>query len=113
VLFVLTLKLLEKYKDDPRCASCDRALPVLSNQKYISYLKELADICGIEKNLTTHTARHTFATSVALSNGVPSGSVSKMLGHKKISTTQHYARILDIRVSEDMQKLRDRLNRAR
>jgi site-specific recombinase XerD len=81
-------------------------LPVLTNQKYNSYLKELADICGIYKNLTTHTARHTFATTVTLSNGAPIESVSKMLGHKKLQTTQHYARVLDIKVSEDMKALR-------
>lgn len=87
-----------------------KVLPVLSNQKYNAYLKEIATICGITKNLTTHTARHTFGTTVTLSNGVPIESVSKMLGHKKISTTQHYARVLDIKVSEDMQRLKDRLN---
>jgi site-specific recombinase XerD len=66
-------------------------------------------MCGISKNLTTHTARHTFATTITLSNGVPIESVSKMLGHKKIQTTQHYARVLDIKVSEDMQILKDKL----
>jgi site-specific recombinase XerD len=111
-LLPVTLQILEKYKNDPQCANSDKALPVLSNQKYNSYLKELADICGIDKKLTTHTARHTFGTSVTLSNGVPIESVSKMLGHKKISTTQHYARVLDIKVSEDMQKLKDRLRSA-
>ncbi len=74
-------------------------------------MKEIADICGIYKNLTTHTARHTFATTVTLSNGVPIESVSKMLGHKKLQTTQHYARVLDIKVSEDMQALKNRLQK--
>ncbi len=87
-------------------------LQVLSNQKYNSYLKEIADICGISKNLTTHTARHTFATTITLTNGVPIESVSKMLGHKKIQTTQHYARVLDIKVSADMQILKNKIKQC-
>jgi site-specific recombinase XerD len=84
-------------------------ITVLSNQKMNSYLKEIADACGISKILTFHIARHTFATTVTLSNGVPIETVSKMLGHKNIRTTQHYAKILDIKVSEDMKALRERL----
>jgi len=110
-LLPVSQKILDVYKDHPQCINNRRLLPVLSNQKYNSYLKELADICGISKNLTTHTARHTFATTVTLSNGVPIETVSKMLGHKKLQTTQHYARVLDIKVSEDMQNLRARLIR--
>lgn len=110
-LLPMSQKILDVYKDNPQCINSRKLLPVLSNQKYNSYLKELADICGISKNLTTHTARHTFATTVTLSNGVPIESVSKMLGHKKLQTTQHYARVLDIKVSEDMQVLRARLNK--
>jgi len=71
-----------------------------------SYLKEIADACGIIKDLTFHIATHTFATTVTLANGVSIESVSKMLGHKNIRTTQHYAKILDAKVSEDMSKLR-------
>ena len=67
-----------------------------------AYLKEIADLCGVNKELTYHIARHTFATTVTLSNGVSIESVSKMLGHKNIRTTQHYAKILDSKVSEDM-----------
>ena len=74
-----------------------------------SLLKEIADVCGINKILTFHIARHTFATTVTLSNGVPIESVSKMLGHKNIRTTQHYAKILDMKVSEDMQLLSKKL----
>jgi site-specific recombinase XerD len=73
-----------------------------------AYLKEIADICGINKNLTFHLARHTFATTVTLTNGVPIESVSKMLGHKSLKTTQHYAKILDRKVSDDMKALRNR-----
>ncbi len=69
-LLPVSQKILNEYKDHPQCVNSGKLLPVLSNQKYNSYLKELADICGISKNLTTHTARHTFATTVTLSNGV-------------------------------------------
>jgi site-specific recombinase XerD len=86
-----------------------RLLPILSNQKTNSYLKEIADLCGINKNLTFHVARHTFATTVTLTNGVPIESVSRMLGHKNLKTTQHYAKILDKKVGEDMRQLRARL----
>jgi site-specific recombinase XerD len=71
-----------------------------------SYLKELADICGITKNLSMHVAPHTYATSVTLSNGVPIETVSKMLGNTSLKTTQIYARIVDSKISEDMEKLK-------
>jgi site-specific recombinase XerD len=74
-----------------------------------AYLKEIADVCGITKDLTSHIARHTFATTVTLSNGVPIESVSKMLGHTNLRTTQHYAKILDRKVSDDMQALKQKL----
>jgi len=74
-----------------------------------AYLKEIADVCGITKNLTFHIARHTFATTVTLSNGVPIESVSKMLGHRNLKTTQHYAKVLDRKVSDDMRGLREKL----
>ena len=83
-------------------------LPVLSNQKMNSYLKEIADLCSITKKMTFHTARHTFATTITLTNGVPIETVSKMLGHKNLKTTQHYAKILDIKVSDDMKGLREK-----
>ncbi|GGW49396.1 hypothetical protein GCM10007383_36620 [Arenibacter certesii] len=73
-----------------------------------AYIKEIADLCGISKNLTFHLARQTFATTVTLSNGVPIETVSKMLGHKSLKTTQHYAKILDLKVSADMQLLREK-----
>ena len=79
-----------------------KLLPILTNQKMNAYLKEIADLCQIDKELTYHIARHTFATTITLSNGVSIESVSKMLGHKNIKTTQHYAKILDKKVSDDM-----------
>ena len=101
--------LMDKYKDHPQCIVQDKLLPVFSNQKMNAYLKEIAETCGITKNLTFHIARHTFATTVTLSNGVPIETVSKMLGHKNIRTTQHYAKILDLKVSEDMMTLKKKL----
>jgi len=103
------MELITKYEDHPQCVNDGLLLPVLSNQKMNSYLKEIADACGIGKELTFHIARHTFATTVTLGNGVSIESVSKMLGHKNIRTTQHYAKILDAKVSEDMCKLKQRL----
>jgi len=100
--------LLEKYENHPQVVNQEKLLPILSNQKTNSYLKEIADACGINKELTFHIARHTFATTVTLSNGVPIESVSKMLGHKNLKTTQHYAKILDLKVSNDMQILKEK-----
>ena len=84
-----------------------KVLPVYSNQKTNQNLKEIAKACGIHKNITFHVARHTFATTVTLSNGVPIETVSKLLGHTKLSTTQIYARVLQKKVGEDMQNLMD------
>ena len=108
-LLPMAEEIITKYKDHPQCINQGKLLPILSNQKMNAYLKELADMCGIQKELTFHIARHTFATSVTLTNGVPIESVSKMLGHKNLRTTQHYAKILDKKVSEDMQILRLKL----
>jgi len=102
------LEILDRYKDHPYCINKDRLLPVPCNQKMNAYLKEIADLCGISKKFATHTARHTFATTVTLTNGVPIETVSKMLGHKNLKTTQHYAKILDRKVSDDMKALREK-----
>ena len=84
-------------------------LPIPANQKCNDYLKEIAAICGIEKRLTFHLARHTFATTVTLTNGVPIESVSKMLGHRSLKTTQVYAKIVHNKLAEDMSNLSNRL----
>ena len=105
----VTQMIIDKYSDHPQAVYEDKLLPILSNQKMNGYLKEIASICEIEKELTFHIARHTFATTVTLTNGVPIESVSKMLGHKNLKTTQHYAKVLDKKVSEDMKLLREKL----
>lgn len=104
------VKILTKYKDDFRAQAEGKLFPVMTNQKMNSYLKEIAELCGIEKNLTCHLARHTFATTVTLSNGVPIETVSKMLGHTKISTTQIYAKVVEQKISDDMIALQKRLS---
>ncbi|HTN19788.1 MAG TPA: site-specific integrase [Pelobium sp.] len=103
------LSIVEAYKDHPRSIAHGTIFPVISNQKLNSYLKEIGDICGIQKNLTFHLARHTFATSVTLSNGVPIETVSKMLGHTSIRTTQIYAKVVEHKVSFDMDILKNKL----
>lgn len=104
----VTQMIIDKYENHPQSTNEDKLLPILSNQKMNAYLKEIAAICNINKELTFHIARHTFATTVTLTNGVPIESVSKMLGHKNLRTTQHYAKVLDRKVSEDMKILKDK-----
>ena len=87
-----------------------RLLPIPSNQKVNNYLSEIAGLCGIEKNLTYHLARHTFATTITLANGVPIETVSKLLGHSSIKTTQIYARITENKIKKDMEMLAAKLN---
>ncbi len=103
------LEIVEKYKNHPRALAIGTAFPVLSNQKLNAYLKEIADLSGIAKNLTFHLARHTFATTVTLTNGVPIETVSKMLGHTSIRTTQIYAKVVEKKIGEDMRTLREKL----
>jgi len=106
----VTQMIIDKYEIHPQCINEDKLLPILSNQKMNAYLKEIAGVCEIEKELTFHIARHTFATTVTLTNGVPIESVSKMLGHKNLRTTQHCAKVLDRKVSEDMKILKDKFS---
>ena len=106
-LLPTALEIINRYKNNKECELKGTVLPVLTNQKMNSYLKEIADACGIHTNLTFHIARHTFATTVTLSNGVPIETVAKMLGHRNLKTTQHYAKILDKKISDDMRRLKD------
>ncbi|TDH19778.1 site-specific integrase [Segetibacter sp. 3557_3] len=110
-LLPAAVELIEKYANDPVCLSRNIPLPVPSNQKMNDYLKEIAAVCGINKMLTSHIARHTFATTITLTNGVPIETVSKMLGHSSLKQTQHYAKIIDSKVSSDMLTLREKLSR--
>lgn len=109
-LLPIAEEILRKYENHPLTADSERLLPMYTNQKVNEYLKTIAETCGITKKLTFHVARHTFATTVTLGNNVSMESVSKMLGHKSIKTTQHYAKILDKKVSEDMSSLKILLN---
>ena len=104
------LKILDKYKANIRSLSGGKVFPVMYNQKVNSYLKEISEVCNITKNVTFHLARHTFATTITLSNGVPIETVSKMLGHTKITTTQIYAKVVERKLKEDMNALKLRLN---
>lgn len=101
------LDIIEKYKGYDLQG---KLLPVQSNQKMNAYLKEIADLCEIKKNLTTHMARHTYATTITLSNGVPIETVSKILGHKKLSTTQIYGRVLESKIAEDIKGLESKIS---
>jgi site-specific recombinase XerD len=98
-------KIIYKYKDHPKVLVSGKLLPMISNQKVNAYLKEISVLCGITKELSHHCARHTFATTVTLSNGVPIETVSKMLGHSSLKSTQHYAKVLDKKVAADMERL--------
>lgn len=102
-------EIILKYSEHPYVLNGKGALPVLTNQKSNAYLKEIADVCGIHKNLTTHLARHTFATTVTLSNGVSISTVSKMLGHRSLKTTQIYAKVLDGKIADEMEKLKEKI----
>ncbi len=101
-LLPIAIEIIEKYKNHPLTINSKKLLPVYSIQKVNEYLKTIAENCEITKKLTFHVARHSFATTVTLANKVSIESVSKMLGHKNIKTTQHYAKILDKKVGEDM-----------
>ena len=103
-LLEIPARILQRYRTDPECVAHNVLLPVSSNQKMNAYLKELADICGIRKQLTTHCARHFFAT-YTLANGVSIESVAKMLGHSDTKMTRHYAKVLDQTILREMNAL--------
>jgi site-specific recombinase XerD len=105
-------QILDKYKNHPTCIKKSCLLPVVSNQKMNAYLKEIAEIAGIEKHLSTHTARHTFATTVTLGNQVSMEVVSKMLGHSSVNMTKKYARVVDDLIKKDMRKIFQKFERV-
>ncbi|MCC4211515.1 site-specific integrase [Leeuwenhoekiella parthenopeia] len=106
------ITILDKYKNDIACEITQTLLPKISNQKVNQYLKEIAELCEISQDVTFHLARHTFATTVALSNGMPIETVSKILGHKKLSTTQIYAKVVERKLGDDMDYLELKIERV-
>lgn len=104
-------RILDCYNDPPRISGTEKLLPIYSNHKTNQYLKEIAEKVKIRKKLSFHTARHTFATTVTLANGVPIETVSKLLGHHKISITQIYARVIDSKLADDIDNLREKLKK--
>jgi integrase len=108
-LLDIPLEIIEKYRGDKKAAKKGVLLPIPSNQVMNRYLKEIATICKIDKYLTTHVARHTYAT-VCLSQGVSLKNVSKMLGHASVKMTERYARVLDSSILRDMNNIRDTMN---
>jgi integrase len=112
-LLPITQKILSKYENDEQCSMLDQLLPVLSNQKYNAYLKEIGDLCDINKPLKTHMARHTFGTTVTLANNVPLESIKEMMGHKSLRQTLHYAKVSGIKVNKDMTLLKKKLSKEK
>lgn len=108
-LLDIPLKIIEKYESYPECKLKGVLLPVPSNQRMNSYLKEIADVCGIQKTLTTHIARHTFAC-LALANKISIDSIAKILGHSDIKTTKIYAKVQDLTILDEMQSLKKNWN---
>ena len=108
-LLPIALEIVEKYKNHLWCRSKNRLLPVNTNQCYNGYLKEIAELCDIKKYLTTHMARHTFATTILLEQDVPIETVSQLLGHRSIRTTQIYAKVSQKKVSQNMKVLKEKL----
>jgi site-specific recombinase XerD len=101
------IRIINKYIDDPRCVNDKRLLPNYSNQKMNEYLKEIGELAGLKKKLTWYVSRHTFGTTVCLDNNIPLEHVSKMMGHKKITQTQHYAKLLDGSIKKQANKLKE------
>jgi len=100
-------RIIEKYQDDPECIEENRLVPKRSNTKMNSYLKEIADVCGINKNLTWYVGRHTFATTVALANDIPMEVISQIMGHKRITQTQHYAKLSMGSIKRHMKRIKE------
>ena len=98
------IALLRKYEQDTFCKAKGKLLPVPSNSKMNAYLKEIATLCNIQKNLTTHCARHTFAT-LAIEYGMPIDIIAKILGHTNTNMTRHYAKISEANISREMKRI--------
>lgn len=105
-------QIIDKYSEWREKTSTDSLFPIPSNQKVNEYLKVIASISGIDKKLTFHVARHTFATTVTLANGVDLKTVSEMLGHSSIKMTEHYAKLVDRKIIKDMSELQDKLDQS-
>ena len=109
VLAIPPLKrIIEKYQNNPECINSNRLIPDKSNTNVNAYLKEIADLCNIDKNLTWYVGRHTFTTTVALANDIPMEIISQIMGHKRITQTQHYAKLSDKNVKQAMMKLKEK-----
>lgn len=108
----LVAEIFDKYKDDPLVLNSEKLLPVPSNQKMNAYLKEIGDICSIKTNLTSHLARHSFATSIALPNGLPIETLSKIMGHKSLNMTLHYGKLIETKLISDVANFRDKLSKS-
>ncbi len=106
----ITMRIIEEFKNDPRCVNGNKLLPKISNQKMNEYLKEIAEICNINKNLKWYVARHTFATTVTGENDIPLGVISEMLGHTNLSQTQHYSKTQKSQIKNHMNKLRSKFS---
>lgn len=107
------ITILEKYKNDPECDVKGTLLPFVSNARMNKTLKVLAKMAGINKNITSHQGRHTFSTTITLNNDVPLETVSQMLGHRSVKTTQIYAKVLDKKTDKDMKLLKEKLNKKK
>ena len=105
-------EILKRYEEHPKCIGQNIVLPVLSNQKINEYLKEIGALCEIDFDITFHTARHTFATTVTLNNVMPLETLCKRLGHTNTRMTQHYAKIQDKKIGEDISALRNVLKKV-
>jgi len=101
------MEIMDQYKEHPEAINKGTLLPMMSNQKLNQYLGEVAIKCGINKPVTCHIGRHTFATTITLNNDIPIETVSKMLGHASLKTTQIYAKVLERKISNDMVKLKN------
>lgn len=106
-------EIIDKYKNHPVVLNSGKLLPVPSNQKMNAYLKEIGDICGVKMQLTSHLARHSFACTITLSNGVPIETISKMMGHSNLNITSHYAKVLKSKISTDMANLKEKLKESK